>query len=702
MSSLSERAAIKFFGLEGVSERRDKGQEISEAHSGSHLSNVAEITQIIGDLYGFTPKEKLLSYSAGWFHDLDRASTEDPSVGDERASANKARQILSDMDLVYDVLVTMPEEEDAVAYAIENHSKYPSWLDNPEKREKTPEDVNDKLHLALFVADKMEANGVRVIARRSSFVAGDRLQNEQGDLQQFGFRPGRDEALVVALESAIRLSIINPEDIYPNRLKPLVEPLYGTQREFVLGVLKSLGLTTEDVAKILVETKNQEGKSIVEVRKLKALNDAEALQSIIENRGKITDEKIAVTPDDIAFSALETVDFFSSRYRENLDHLMLTWQPAGEAARRWQNEMASYADGTWIRQKQEEARLRRLVQENTKHDEAFMPITMGPAVRMPYYAHDAWGVETPDERTVVDLYGAEWAGGTKEQLGYVSKAAVEAGFGDYPKLLCQEAAKVAAKLLENYPLGETLRIFDIGSGPGQSAKAVIDALPEHVRSKVELILLDPSEKALQSAQELLKTSGAISVQAIHGTDLDIEENVDKESVDILTGVASIHHHAEIPFDLYHSIMKPGGYAIFADWHNSIWEHPYRVREFLEQFDWDKKQEGLKHFEAVYPNAAIPIPDPENPQDRQANEGITRFWRGWHQITTQEDVGRNAIWFAEGHRPVERYVEGMQQAGFTTDSADIQNLINSGVIQKNPHQLLPDSTLLMVTIGQKPA
>jgi len=330
---------ITRLGEAEIERRRQMGLEVSEAHSVSHLRNVAKLTQEVGSIYDFTERENELAYAAGWFHDAVRSSTEDPSVGDEEASAKEARRILTEADLITKI------EGKAFAYAIERQGRYPEWLSKPEARERLPETLEEKLHLALFVADKMEANGVRVIARRSQFVAGDRLRSEKGDWRNFGFQPDKDEGLVVAIESFLRLAFINPEEIYPARLRPVVGPLYEVQREFVLGLCRGLNLTMEDIARLLLETKTCEGKNILQARKISAPENVSELVELIVSRSGITNEKVDSTPAGWAVSSLETVGYFSDRYREDLDRLVKGWSPAGGKAQEWRQGMIDYMEG---------------------------------------------------------------------------------------------------------------------------------------------------------------------------------------------------------------------------------------------------------------------------------------------------------------------------------------------------------------------
>lgn len=338
---------IALLGRRSIEYRRSQGHDVSEAHSAAHLKNVAQLSQVVGDIYEFSPREQLLVFSAAWFHDFVRHPSEDPFLRDEYASAKGAVRVLSEMD-GRGILSIGLDEILAVEYAVAHHDTRPGFFDRDWEREQTPIHLRDRLHLALFVADKMEANGVRVIARRASFVAGDRLKSEDGDLRKLGFAADRDEALVVALESIIRLSLISPERMYPERLKPLVGPLYATQREFVLGLCKSLGLSVTHLAEKLLEPR-EDGRNMLQVRNiLEGGSNKDRLIASIYLMGEITDEGIQDTADDTAQSAFEAVGYFSSHYQENLEELMSNWAPHGEAAKRWQREMAEYVDGTWF------------------------------------------------------------------------------------------------------------------------------------------------------------------------------------------------------------------------------------------------------------------------------------------------------------------------------------------------------------------
>ena len=315
--------------------------EVSSTHSKSHLTITANLTQLVGKIYKFSEQELFLVYFAALFHDLVRSPSQDKDLQDEQLNAQQAVELLENFEV-------SDEEKMAVSYAIINHGSNPSWMENPSTRETSPQSLKEKIRFALYVADKIEQNGVRVIARRSAFVAGERLNKKNGDLRAFGFKPKKDELLVVALESALRLTFINPEIIYPQRLKSIVKPLYVLHRAFVYGILKALNLSVYKLAQIILETKRVDGKNLKEVRKMKDISDLKDLSNLIKTKGQLSDEQIQNTNKETSEAAKEAVAYFSSHYAQDIDQLMLNWKPENEIAKTWQREMVEYLDGTWF------------------------------------------------------------------------------------------------------------------------------------------------------------------------------------------------------------------------------------------------------------------------------------------------------------------------------------------------------------------
>lgn len=305
--------------------------DLHGAHSKSHLTITANLTQLIGKIYHYSKRELFLCYFAALFHDIVRSPAEDSQIDDKKLSAQMAVKLSRPFQ-------TTKKEKEAIFYAIENHGHHPKWMDDARRRENLPQSLKERLHFALYVADKIEQNGVRMIARRSAFVAGERLNKQNGDLRDFGFKPKQDELLVVAIETVIRLTFINPESIYPEKLKRVVHPLYQIHRQFVGGLLKALNLTVDQISQKLLETKRSDGKNLLQVRGL----------DVIDVKVAITNGQIQKTSRKLVKASKEAVDYFSKRCSQDIDQLMLNWRPQSKVAQNWQRQMVEYLDGTWL------------------------------------------------------------------------------------------------------------------------------------------------------------------------------------------------------------------------------------------------------------------------------------------------------------------------------------------------------------------
>ncbi len=180
-------------------------------------------------------------------------------------------------------------------------------------------------------------------------------------------------------------------------------------------------------------------------------------------------------------------------------------------------------------------------------------------------------------------------------------------------------------------------------------------------------------------------------RVIVGKDLEIPGYLEPESQNIVTAVATIHHHAylDMPFRVIYDVLGKGGYFITADWHNSMWESPHRVYDFLKEFDWPGKEKDLKNFEKAY-LIGKEKPPLLNDAEEKTNEMIRAFWRGWIKVRKRakekgEFDPRDDIWLLEGHRPHERYIDEMIRTGFRLDGV---------------YQIMDDSKLLMRLTGKK--
>jgi SAM-dependent methyltransferase len=224
--------------------------------------------------------------------------------------------------------------------------------------------------------------------------------------------------------------------------------------------------------------------------------------------------------------------------------------------------------------------------------------------------------------------------------------------------------------------------------------------------KIFATLLEPSEQRIEAAAQKLDEMGlkrGKHFKVCVGRDSDVAGFVEPGSQNIVSSVAQIHHHAylDMPLKCLYDVMAPYGTIIIADWHNSMWEHPNKVYQFLRnEFNWETKQEDLQKFLGAYPKALEPIPEHINDPFKEADIEIQRFWKGWEAVRSAainrgEFQPEDDILMLEGHRPVYQQIRTMKDVGFSVD--EIGRFF---ILTANPMPLLPTSGLLYLTVGKK--
>ena len=325
-----------------------------------------------------------------------------------------------------------------------------------------------------------------------------------------------------------------------------------------------------------------------------------------------------------------------------------------------------------------------------QHDERLMPMTLGyerlsgetggSVVRTPAYSWPQWGITYDFDSEFIELldaseraYRAEWDAGTPEQHKIVAEASMNAGFGDHNAKLRAAAAKYIREVVNDY--SGHVSILDIGAGAGDSALEVYRALSSRDKKRAKFTLLEPAKLSLEKAVERMKVECA-SFECVNVTDNEIGKL--KGDYDVIMGVASVHHHAQIPWFNYKLALKNGGRLVIADWHNGVWADKGKVYEFLKVLGCS--MEGLEHFENTYKVSGMATPL------TQADKDIFTFWKGYVQLLKERgQQGKNAIWPLEGHRPADRYLDEM-------DFADFKNLKTAKVLE--------NTELLGLTVAQK--
>ena len=350
-------------------------------------------------------------------------------------------------------------------------------------------------------------------------------------------------------------------------------------------------------------------------------------------------------------------------------------------------------------------------------DDSRMPLRLGSALRVPSYAYPNWGIPLGAYRIESDTtYTSEWREGSPRQMQYVIDAVLEAGFGNNSQILRDSCARVVAqevrRLSEKPAIRGRINCMDIGAGV--STVNIFDAIPDNYKDRVFFTLVEPSEKRAEDAASKLSEKGlnrGKDYRVIVAPDQHLLAFVKPESQDIVTYVATLHHHSYIdnPLAIVRATMDRDGMLVISDWHNPEWEHPNRVYNALkedfdaEEFGWEGKEKDLALFARAYPKAFEEAP--KLYEDNASYMQIRKFWQGYARIRkkaieAREFAENDDILMLEAHIPVERQNEVLRKAGFGLNSTFFEDNNGKEVLKHNPEQLLPDSRLLMTTVAYK--
>ncbi len=312
---------------------------------------------------------------------------------------------------------------------------------------------------------------------------------------------------------------------------------------------------------------------------------------------------------------------------------------------------------------------------NPASDEVFsplMPVRLGSALRVPSYAYSNWGIPEGEFRERSDdAYRMEWEGGSPRQMKYVIEATEAAGLQNFPQILRNANAAAVSKLVQE--MMGTVNYLECGAGVS-TVNVYEKLLADNIDiERVYATLIEPSQERLDKMtadlEELgLKKDKDFTTHAAR--DIDARDFTPRGSQDIVSAVAAIHHHAylDTPFRVLYHVTKHGGSVLLPDWHNSMWEHPHRVFEFLKRFDWETKHSDLDDFARAYPKALESPGRVGSSAEFEANATIRNFWGGWADVRRKaQEAGEfrpeDDILLLEGHRPALQYARELFEVGF---------------------------------------
>jgi len=327
-----------------------------------------------------------------------------------------------------------------------------------------------------------------------------------------------------------------------------------------------------------------------------------------------------------------------------------------------------------------------------------MPLALGSPLKVPSYAWTNWGAtwSTGDEYSQLlvlsdDAYRDEWRLTTAQGHDDIALAAVRAGLGDANQRLNNAVAEIVAS--EVAARRGYVRLLDVGAGSGNTTLTALDRTEDPGR--LVCTLLDPASSALASAGDRLEQRSLVLGKhffLINTPDMEGGRSLGAGSFDVIVSAAALHHHADIqkPLEALGRLLAPGGLLVIGDWHNTLWEHPWRVLNALQSLHWPTKEADLHRFAELYSAANEPAQE-ESVSMRSANALIANFWVEYATARTTEEP---QFCMLEGHRPVDRYAEALRSIGLETIP------VNAAGETGNPILLPPERCLLGVTAGRK--
>ncbi len=339
------------------------------------------------------------------------------------------------------------------------------------------------------------------------------------------------------------------------------------------------------------------------------------------------------------------------------------------------------------------------------------PCELGPPVRIPKNWWNNWKINvTPRNEKIlnrksIESYRYEFSRyNIEERMETISLCSTISLKNNFPWLLNQQNAKIVAELA--YNTKGRIRITDVGVGSGRTSVMLFGQMlkkwtenglgEKDLLRRLELTILDPSKHMLKESAKVLIDKG-VKFTIIHGMAHEITDFIEKEDQDIVMEVASTHHYADYspPFSAIHEVLKPGGFFVQSEWCHSLAQHPSRYRKILELYDWKGKEEDLRKFDEAYNPNKETIPEPRDEMEKNANRQMIEYYKSRGIL-----MSKFIAYFLEGHCPAYILLDYLKKTGFRTDTESIKKLIANKIIENNPQQILPDSSLLMSIVAQK--
>jgi ubiquinone/menaquinone biosynthesis C-methylase UbiE len=138
---------------------------------------------------------------------------------------------------------------------------------------------------------------------------------------------------------------------------------------------------------------------------------------------------------------------------------------------------------------------------------------------------------------------------------------------------------IRERLSELIPKQEDIRVLDVGTGMGSTAKFLL----QHLSKRSHVVSLDPSEDILAEAKSALSAEGRRRITLMRGSADDLKFG--NGSFDIVVSVMVMHHIEAVDESIAEMsrVLRPGGRLIIVDYSPEAHDLDFQSRHNEDDF-----------------------------------------------------------------------------------------------------------------------
>ena len=190
------------------------------------------------------------------------------------------------------------------------------------------------------------------------------------------------------------------------------------------------------------------------------------------------------------------------------------------------------------------------------------------------------------QERALKAYAEEWTALSPKAISTLIGRAKATGKKPTPAIANEHNARmVAQEAIARLRKAKSVTIVDLGCGGGGTIMPVINLIPQELRSKVQVILVDVMASGLKSTKQKLMRRGLSGKGQVVTVKANLAKLVESDKLakffgtaDIVTSGAALHHVAAIEptFEGVKRLLKKGGSFTFWDWGHAAWRAPRLV------------------------------------------------------------------------------------------------------------------------------